>query len=109
MLTSEQFKKLCYEHAQVSNTSGVYLTWSSIEKFVAAINGVLGEQPADERKDAERMQFVEDHPGWLTTRALGTKRQGWACANPASNYEYDLHKTAREAIDRALAEKGECK
>ena len=53
------------------------------------------EQP---NQDAERLDFIEAHPGWLRKG-----KRHWVCAAQYSNYDMDAFKTAREAIDAARA------
>lgn len=56
---------------------------------------VTTEQPS---QDAERLDFIESHPGWLRKG-----KRFWVCAPIFTNYEMDAFKTAREAIDAARA------
>lgn len=57
---------------------------------------------ADE--NTKRLQFIEEHPGWLRySQPHGKHKNGWCCANPLTNYEYEMFATATEAIDAARA------
>lgn len=63
--------------------------------------------PAD-AEDSARMDFIESHPGWLNVSRPGHKtKQAWSFRPPFTNYEYDVFKTAREAIDARRRIEGE--
>lgn len=51
------------------------------------------------RKDAERLDFIAQHPGWLRSH-----KGRWGCVSPFTNYSYPVFKTPRDAIDAAMQE-----
>jgi|SRR5690606_1290397 len=52
------------------------------------------------RKDAERLDFIAQHPGWLRSH-----KGRWGCVSPFTNYSYPVFKTPRDAIDAAMEER----
>lgn len=80
---------------------------SVIEDIYRVIAHEFALQSQD-REDAGRIDFIEANPGWLRVSRLGHRtKQMWACVSPFTNYEYDLFKTAREAIDHARRVEGD--
>lgn len=72
------------------------------DAFMAGWDAGRAALQSQDCEDAERINFIEANPGWLRVSRLGHRsKQMWACVNPFTNYEYDLFKTAREAIDHA--------
>lgn len=57
--------------------------------------------PDDVAKDAARWRFCETYPGWLRQVRKG-KAMWFAFASPTTNYEFDIYRTAVEAIDAAM-------
>ena len=77
-------------------------------QFIAAANpatilALLDENEALQaeceklRKDAERLDFIAQHPGWLRSH-----KGRWGCVSPFTNYSYPVFKTPRDAIDAAM-------
>lgn len=57
----------------------------------------LERELVEVRKDAERLNFIEAHP----EKSLRFHKKHWSFVG-FTNYEYDVFRTAREAVDSAI-------
>nr|WP_321328452.1 hypothetical protein [Alcaligenes faecalis] len=78
-----------------------HLDAKEIERIGRAVESAVLQSPEVQRlrQDAERMDFIESHRGWLRHVGTGTRRAKWVCYPPTSSYEHDVYDTARAAID----------
>lgn len=51
------------------------------------------------RTDTERINWIENNPNYII-RSIKNKK--WACITSFTQYEYNVYKTLREAIDAAM-------